>query len=349
MKKVTAAGIIVLVLAVAVFAFLGRDSRDTAEDREKPVRVMKVSSETTPVVLDYTGIVSPGEVRQMAFKSSGKIAGVYVEEGGFVKKGEMLAALDIKELLHAKDDAEQGLRSALDAFEFSRSVCQRMEDLYLEGAVSLQDLEKARLDRDLQKAVYNRAAVNMESIQSSIGDAVLVAETDAYVTDILFKEGEMAAAGYPVIILRSENLVVNAGLSEGDAAKVKPGTSVKVKGGGREIPGQVSFVDLVPDEETRTYNAKIAIQESPFKIGAVVSLEIILGEGEGIWIPLASVMADGRDYVYIVEDDRAVKTEVAIDGARSSRVRVKGLNPGDILVIEGYRNLKDGEMVDINW
>ncbi|MDD2573943.1 MAG: efflux RND transporter periplasmic adaptor subunit [Firmicutes bacterium] len=347
MKKIAATGIIVLVLAGIALAMFGWDVQDTVEESVKPVKIIEVFSEIAPVVLDYIGTVSPGEVRQLGFKSPGKIAGVYVVEGESVKKGDMLAALDTKELLHARESANEDLKSARSALEFSQSVFQRMEELYREGAVSQQDLEKAILDKDLRQASYSQATVNMENIQSSIEDAVLVAGMDAYIVDVLFKEGEMAAAVYPVVVIRNGDLVVNTGLSEGDAAKVLPGAPVKVKAGDREVFGEVVSVDPVPDEDTRTYNAKISLEENSFSIGAVVKLEIMLGEEEGIWIPLTSVMADGEDYVYIVEDERAVRKKVTIDRTRSSRVRVKGLNPGDALVVEGYRGLKDGDRVGI--
>lgn len=349
LKKVIAAGIVVVILACLAPALFGGEGPDAGQETIKPVRVMKVSADITPVVLEYTGIVAPGDVRQMSFKSSGRIAGIYVEEGQWVKKGDMLAALDTKELLHAKEDTVQELKSALNALEFCQSECQRMEALYREGAVSFRDLEKARLDRDLQQAAGIRAEVNMKNIQSRIEDAVLAAEMDAFVTDVSAKEGEMAAAGYPVVIIRSGDLVVNAGLSEVDAIKVKPGTPVRVKVGDREVFGQADFIDPVPDEATRTYNAKVVLRECPFNIGAVVKLEILLGEEEGIWIPVTSVMVDGEDYIYIVENDRVVRKRVDISGSRSSRVRVSGLNPGDILVIEGHKNLKDGDRVSINW
>ncbi|MDD3851606.1 MAG: biotin/lipoyl-binding protein, partial [Firmicutes bacterium] len=96
MKKTAATVITVLVLAVAAFSLFWGNGQEESQEAEKPVKVMEVSSEPTPVVLNYTGTVSPGEVRQLGFKSPGKIAGVYVVEGESVKKGDMLAALDTK-------------------------------------------------------------------------------------------------------------------------------------------------------------------------------------------------------------------------------------------------------------
>lgn len=347
MKKIIIAGVIVLIIVSIACVYSGGNNKDAAPDRIKPVRIMDITSETKAVVLDYTGIVSPGDIRKMGFKSPGKIAKIHVKEGEAVEAGDVLATLDMKELLLAEESASEDLESTRNALEFSQSVYERMEGLFQQGAVSLQDLEKAKLDLDLQRANYNRASVNSKNVQSNIEDTVLIADTDAYITDILFKEGEMAGAGYPVIIIRSGDLTVNTGLSEEDAAKVRPGAPVYAKDGNREIPGKVTQVDAMPDESTRTYNAKITLEENPFNIGAIIKLQIVLGEEEGLWIPVSSIMADGEDYVYVIEDGRAMRKNVTIEGSRSSKARVKGLSPGDALVVEGYGNLKQDDHVEI--
>ncbi len=348
MKRIIIAGVLVLIIASVGFAYFQQGNDDVPGDMVKPVRVMEVSMESTPIALYYTGTVSPEEIRKVGFKNPGKIAGLYVEENDYVNKGDLIATLDTKELALARSDARESLESAKDAMEFSRVVYERMDNLFKEGAISLQDYEKAKLDQDLQQTAYNRAEVNFKNIQNSIDDATLKADTEGYVMDVLFKEGEMAGAGYPVVIMRCGEPVINSGLSEDDASKVKPGMPVLIKTGTKEVPGEVSRIASVPDEGTRTYNTKIIPEENSFNIGAIVKFQIILGEEEGLWIPLQPIMTDGADYVYVVEDGRAIRKNVTIEMTRSSRVRVKGLDAGDFLVTEGYKNLKDNDEVCID-
>ena len=49
----------------------------------------------------------------------------------------------------------------------------------------------------------------------------LTADVDGYVVDVLCKEGEMQSAGYPVVLIRSENQVVTVGLSDKDVKKIQ--------------------------------------------------------------------------------------------------------------------------------
>ena len=60
----------------------------------------------------------------------------------------------------------------------------------------------------------NTAKANYDSKVNLVQDASLTADEDGYVVDVLCKEGEMQSAGYPVVLIRSENQVVTVGLSD---------------------------------------------------------------------------------------------------------------------------------------
>ncbi len=348
MKKIAITCAIVLLLTGVAITLSRQNDNDITEDTIKPVGVTEVSIENVPIALHYTGTVSPQETRKVGFKNPGKIVGIYVEKGDRIKKGDLIAELDTKELLLAEKDAKENLESAKDAMAFCQSLYERVDSLFKEGAVSLQDYEKAKLDWDLQRANYNRAEVNYKNIRNSIEDATLRADTTGYAMDVLLKEGEMVGAGYPIIVMRCGGLVINVGLSEDDASKVKQGTPVIVDAGSKKISGEISSINVIPDEGTRTYNAKIILEENPFNVGALVKLQIVLGEEEGLWIPVHPIMTDGADYVYVVEGEQAVRRDIRIESVRSGRVKVEGLNAGDLLVVEGYRNLKDKDEVCID-
>ena len=78
-------------------------------------------------------------------------------------------------------------------------------------------------------AQLNTAKANYDSKVNLVQDAFITADSDGYVVDVLCKEGEMQAAGYPVILFRSENQVVTVGLSDDDVKKVQVGTKAQVK------------------------------------------------------------------------------------------------------------------------
>lgn len=62
-------------------------------------------------------------------------------------------------------------------------------------------------------------------------------------------------------------------------------------------------------------------------------------------IPISSILNDGEDYVYVVENGRAVRKNITLGDAHEDKVSVEGLKAGDKLVIEGMKEIKAGYRV----
>jgi multidrug efflux pump subunit AcrA (membrane-fusion protein) len=89
--------LVALLLAAALSA--GCTNQDRAvQNRVKPIRVVELKEESNPEILQYSGIIAPGELKKLAFKSSGKINKIFVEKGQKVKAGDVLAELDKRDL-----------------------------------------------------------------------------------------------------------------------------------------------------------------------------------------------------------------------------------------------------------
>lgn len=213
---------------------------------------------------------------------------------------------------------------------------------------TLNQLQNGTREEDKQAALaqLNTAKANYDSKANLLQDASLIADEDGYVVDILCKEGEMQAAGYPVILIRSENQVVTVGLTDNDVKKIQIGTKAQVKIDDETTDGEVINIVQMADKQSGTYSAEIKllnpIDNSKFYIGQSVKVYINDGEKEGIWVPISSILNDGEDYVYVVEDGRAVRKNVTLGNTNENEVCVEGLNAGDNLVSEGMKNIKAG-------
>ena len=60
------------------------------------------------------------------------------------------------------------------------------------------------------------------------------------------------------------------------------------------------------------------------------------------------ILSSNIDYVYVVEDDRAVKRTVTIEKTKGSQAKVKGLEVGEQLIVNGMKSVKNGALVNIN-
>jgi RND family efflux transporter MFP subunit len=206
---------------------------------------------------------------------------------------------------------------------------------------------------EVKEASYRQAEVDYRYKQSTLRDASLYADIDGYVLDNLYEEGEVVAAGYPVIVLRSNIQVINVGLTQDDIQKVQAGTKAVVladRNLEKKATGEVTGIDQMPDMESRTYNVEITVTGVPddyeFYLGSTCRVLLEIGKVKGTWIPLSSIQNDGQDFVYVVKDEHALRKNVKIIHTTDTRVRVEGLEPGEELVTAGMKNLSDGCLVE---
>ena len=272
------------------------------------------------------------------------------------------------------EKAEMELKKARDAYEFSRDQYERVESLYQEGFASQMELDQAKLELDLRQTEMEQAEViknqvadpvreedkqvllsQLEQAQKDyehkeilLEDAYLRADGEGQVLEVPSREGEVVAAGQPVLVVQNHSQIVDTGLSQRDLEHVDPGMEVQVEVDGQVLEGKVTRIAPSPDPYSHTYNTRVSLEPGTrLPLGTFARLKIILGENTGIWIPVSSVLPGDRNYVYLVKEGRAARQEVKILEFDDSQVQVEGLEPGDELVVEGMRDLEKGVPISL--
>lgn len=322
---------------------------ETSTNKEKLVKVQETKEEALPVLLRYSGMTSSGEVKKYSFKVPGKLSEINVQKGSHVRIGQKLASVSTTELELGVQASQLTVQKAEKAYTEALDSYTKLDKLFQAGALAEADLRKVKLDLDVKEASYNQAKIELQSKQIQLNDASIYSDMDGYVVDILFKESEIVAIGYPVVVLRNDEQKVTVGLSQNDVRNIKVGTVAKVNIDGIESKGAVARIDSVPDSQSRTYNTEILLSEpypsESFFLGAIAQVEFELGVAKGIWVPLASVLNDGEDYIFEVKDNRAVKKNIKLLDVQGFNVRVDGLAPGEEIVTMGMKALKEGTKV----
>jgi RND family efflux transporter MFP subunit len=338
-----------LVLVLILAGCSGQTVVENTSAKEKLVQVQTIKEDTLPLLLKYTGMTSAREMRKYSFKVPGKLSEINVEKGSAVSSGQKLAAVATSELELGVQASQLAVQKAEKAYTEAKDNYARLEQLFQAGALAQADLDKAKLDLDVKEASYNEAKVDLQAKQISLNDAQLYSDLDGYVVDVLYKKSEIIAAGYPVVVVRTAEQMVTVGLSQNDVKKIVVGTAAQIELDGMAATGKVTRIDAVPDSQSRTYNTEITLTEAfppdKFYLGETAKVMFELGGVKGIWIPLACVLNDGEDYVYVVEANRAAKKNITLIDTQGFNVRVEGLQPGEQLVITGMKALKEGDKV----
>lgn len=354
-----------LAIIVTMSSFTGcslNQSTTTENEQIKAVSVMEVKENQRAVTLDYIGTIDAEELVKYSFKLPGQINKIYVTKGDYVKSGDKLAELDTTDLAFqveaakaTMDTAAENIAKAEASLHYINSTYDRMTSLYENGAISQDQFDQAQLKKEVSaseyaqaKAQYHAAKTDYDSKMENLENTTIYAKQDGYMVEKTLNENERVGAYTPVIIIRSEDQIVNVGIPQQELPKIYPGAEATVKVDDKVVPGQVTNIAQIPDETTRTYTAEIMIYDSTLMLGSIAKVSIAAGVQEGIWIPMTSLYSDGDSYVFIINDGRAFRRTVTIQSNSDDQVLVTGLNPDDQLVVSGMDNLDDGVKVKVN-
>lgn len=276
------------------------------------------------------------------------------------------------------NQAQIGVQQAQDNYNFVLESYEKSKTLYDEGIVSKQQLDEVKLQLDNAKnalalaqevenevhqgaseedkkaalSQYEQAKVAYEAQLNLIEDATLVSDCNGYIVDILYKKGELAPAGYPVIVIGTDEPIVSVGLSQEDVKKVELNTKANIITEDTTFAAYVTNINRTIDMGTLTYPVELSfdhpLAEDKFLLGSIVNVEFFIGEKNGIWIPIVNILNDVEDYVYVVENDHVVRRTIDILNVYEDKVLVEGLSPAEKLIVKGMKNVKEGYKVTVS-
>lgn len=208
----------------------------------------------------------------------------------------------------------------------------------LASAIKLRDQEI-----QTKTATASVNVLDTEEYKRSIENSTIVADSDGYIDEIIYEPGENVSANSPVIVVNSESAIVSIGVTIQDYNKLSLVRSVVING---NITGTIDTVAKYPDESSGTYAVDIKFNNEDISIGEVVSVDLIIGESDGVYIPKDSVInINGINYVYKLNDDNTVsRVNIEIEKITDDQMLVKNLTDEKI-VISGVQNLQENELV----
>lgn len=319
----------------------------SAEAQAVPVRVAAAGPAPFLSEIRTIGRVEPDRSYVLAFKTPGVVSVLNVEEGDAVKKGQVLAELDPR-------DVDAQLRQAQEAADKAARELARVKKLHASGFASDAALQDAEAQAKSTRATAQAA-------RSNRGYASIVAPADGIVLKRNIEANGVVAAGAPVLTLSdmSESFVLAAGLADRDALRVALGDAATVSFDafpGQAFTASVTEIGADADVRTGTFQIKmrIAATDAPLKSGLVGRAAITPSAQSAatLAIPVDAILeGHGSEAMVFVVDPAtgaAKRTRIATGRISGGLVAVTaGLKAGDQVVVDGAGYLTDGEKVSI--
>ena len=212
--------------------------------------------------------------------------------------------------------------------------------------VARQSLAAARAQVTLAEAQLANVELQRNRTDVKAPVAGKIVERNAQVGGIA------SAAGQPMfVIVRNNELELNAEVAEIDLIRLTPGQRAMIRGVGTVEPmnGQVRLVEPLIDTATRMGRARIWIEPgSPLVTGMFADAEILVAEHDATAVPVTAVgSADGKTTVMRVTDGLVQRVVVKTGIRDGGWVEiVTGLAPGETVVTKAGAFVRDGDRIN---
>lgn len=291
--------------------------------------------------LDLPGQVEAWEDLTLLAKVAGAITQIFVQEGDFVKQGQVLATIE-------QADYRIALAGAEAAYGLARTEDERNQDLYDKKLLPLAQLQASNTNRETAKAARDKAALQLSR-------CVITSPMSGVIQHLEAKVGLLVNRGAPIArILKVDKVLAVVGIPESDVDAVRQVKEVEVtiQALKRTIMAKKHFLATAPEPQARLYRLELTLPNPTGTIrpGMFLRANIVKERKQNvIRIPLYAIISrDQQHYVFIAQGNKAVQRQVETGIHEGWQVEVlSGLLPGDNLIIEGQRQLEDGRPIKI--
>lgn len=292
--------------------------------------------------IELSGYVESDSLVPVVPFVQGTILEYYVEAGDKVEKDQVFALVDPQAYELQQSQAEAQYLALESAFS-------RMEKLKLSGAVTTQDYETVKAQRDAAKAQLDLAELQLSysSVKAPVSGTVL----QSFGTT-----GSLASSSQPLAVIADlDNLVVKVNVPEKYYSIIKNNMDllefeVSNPDDGKSVSASLVSISPYIDPASKTFSLKIKLDDcnADFAVGMYVKIRIVYEK-------LSSVLSlsegikklDGSLYIYDSQTSTAKNITLTELGSDGSYFAVDEEYAETMFVVDGQDSVFDGQLVAV--
>ena len=343
----------VLIVGASAFALYSNITHQPKAGKIIPiVRTITVATKAGAAAKAYPGEVRGRYESQLAFQVAGKINARMVNVGDNVQAGQILLALDPKDVNQSVEAASAQLASARASYQLAADNAARYSALYAQGAVSEAIRDQYNTQLEAASAALRQAQAQANVSSNQLGYTQLVSDTSGVVTALNAEVGQVVAAGTPIAtVVRSGEREVHINVPE--SVKLSVGQQAAVSFWalpGVEATGHVREIASMADPVTRTYKVCVAVPAWPTEAKLGMTAKVSFADeavnanastAAGYLIPAQALyQINNKAQVWVVRERKAQLVEVTVAGYAGNDIIIsQGLSQGDKVVTAGLAKL----------
>lgn len=324
-------------------------SQDTEQSKLPPfVKTVTVQSDSG-AMLGLSGTVRARVESPLSFQVAGRIAQRFVDSGQQVKAGQVLFALDTRDLQQQVNASEADVAAAEASLATASADLVRSQQLFDRGLASEQALERAQLVLQEAQARRNASKARLAQARNAFEYGKLASPSDGILIDVRGENGQVVAPGQAVAILaQSGQREVELNFPEHE---VPPQTGVVLLNDGSTITLTLREVAGSADAQTRTVRTRYRITENAERLvlGSVVRTRFHATDNTDIEFSVPIAALDDRGHgprVWRYDDGQVNPITIDVIAISNDSARIRGpLTTNDRIVSLGTHLLLDGMAV----
>jgi RND family efflux transporter MFP subunit len=378
-----ASAVLGAIVIIAGLAYAFRNQTPAVE----VVTAQKPEAGGRSAILNASGYVTPRRRATIAAKITGRVTGVFFDEGTHVHAGQLLATLDDSDTKRSLDSAKaarDASQAAIADYEvqlkFAQIQLRRADQLQKAGVQSQEQLDTVSTNADSLKAKIELAKQQVQSSEARIREAqqavdncVINAPYDGIVVSKDAQVGEMvspvsAGGGFTrtgiatIVDMNSNEIEVD--VNESYIARVKDRqkvTAILDAYPNWEIPSHVRTVIPTADRQKATVKVRISFDKLDPRILPDMGIKVTFLSDEPVkkvdadapvvaaWLPTDAVHDEnGKKIVFLVKNDKLERRAVSVGNPQGTQTEIlSGIVAGDSVVLKGPANMQDGLAVQI--
>jgi len=319
------------------------------------VSVTEVGVSTLPTTVSIIGTIAARYDMPIGVEGeAGRVAAIYVEAGDHVKRGQVLARLNVSVLEPQVANLEAALEQARAEADLAEAEYRRAQAVGASGALSAEETQRRKSATLTAAAKVKVAAAQLAEAQARLARAAVRAPADGIILTRNVEVGQTATPGGEALFRLSEGgeVELRGEVAEQDLPLLKVGQSVNVRLTGitRAYEGHVRLLGAVIDPQTRLGQVRVSLVPDPnLRPGAFARADVTVSNADRAVLPQTAVLTDDKgSYVLIVNAQHKVERRaVRVSGIVQNGVTIaEGVSSKDQVVATAGAFLQEGELVN---
>lgn len=369
-KRAIIGAVAVAVVATAVVIIVLRPKHHLGD--LPVVSVDTVRTRNVEIYGEFPGRIRAQQFVEVRARVEGYLEKMMFEEGTYVKKDQILFIIDPKQYKAQVDRAEALVtKNKAMALKAERDLA-RIRPLFEQKASSQLDLDNAVAAYESAKADVQVSEANLTEARLALSYTTVRSPISGYISERHVDIGTLVGPGSQSLlanVVKSDTVLVEFKMTDLDYQKSKArNVNLGQKDTSRhwdpyvtitmadksvyKYKGLVDFADPLVDAKSGTFSVRAEMPNPDRELlpGQFTNVKVLLDVRESaVAVPTKAIIIEkSGSFIFVLKHDGIVEKRFIQTGPEVENTTVveRGLNPGEVIVVEGEHKLSHGMKVE---